>query len=70
MMKLSFHGNIVQFYGACCWRQNSTDVGGTPMLVLEYMEVGSLCWCNACAGQSLIMAVRALAEYPALAEAA
>ena len=48
MMKLSFHGNIVQFYGACCWKQNSTDAGGTPMLVLEYMEVGS------CAGAMLV----------------
>eukprot|EP00891_Asterochloris_glomerata_P004533 jgi/Astpho2/4533/Aster-00122 len=42
MMNLSFHGNIVQFYGACCWKQNSTDMGGTPMLVLEYMEGGDL----------------------------
>ncbi len=49
MMNLSFHGNIVQFYGACCWKQNSTDMGGTPMLVLEYMEVGS------CAGAMRVL---------------
>ena len=49
MMRLSFHGNIVQFYGACCWRQNITDTGGTPMLVLEYMEV------SFCAGAMLVL---------------
>ena len=35
LRRLSFDGNIVQFYGACLQQQNT-------MMVLEYMAVGTL----------------------------